>query len=428
MKKFIISCMSVVTLLFASCGDGDRIDQIDDSIPAPKPITVTSTRSIPGGAVIKVGLPNDANLKGVVAKYVRNGEEVETRISRYVDSLTVEGYPNTDPQKVTLYAFNTNGALSTPVEVTVTPDAPAVQTVGVAMENCFGGVKIHITNNPYKENLAVVLLTCPAEDEAVDDAKRRWVEITTLFTGSNDIYLTRRGLEAKEMLFGCYLRDNWGNLSDKTIAVLTPREEVEIDPTKVQYYNPGDDNSKQTSSSYPIMALWDRTYSGNSPNLYASDPNSPMPQWLTFDLGKRVILSRIGKWGRKSYQPYQNANPRNYEFWGSIEDPKKFAPNSENEHGFADCWFLIGRYVQPKPSGYNPDGTPGPFTDEDREYWNQGTEFEMDPLVFPHAYDEIRYLRLVITDTYQTWNTVNRKGQFQLEELLPFGQVLESYR
>ena len=52
----------------------------------------------------------------------------------------------------------------------------------------------------------------------------------------------------------------------------------------------------------------------------------------------------------------------------------------------------------------------------------------MDPLVFPHAYDEIRYLRLVITDTYQTWNTANRKGAFQLEELLPFGQVLESYR
>ena len=126
MKKFIISCMSVVTLLFASCGDGDRIDQIDDSIPAPKPITVTATRSIPGGAVIKVGLPNDANLKGVVAKYVRNGEVVETRISRYVDSLTVEGYPNTDPQKVTLYAFNANGALSTPVEVTVTPESTAL--------------------------------------------------------------------------------------------------------------------------------------------------------------------------------------------------------------------------------------------------------------------------------------------------------------
>ena len=109
MKKFIISCMSVVTLLFASCTDGDRIDQIDDSIPAPKPITVTSTRSIPGGAVIKVGLPNDANLKGVVAKYVRNGEPVETRISRYIDSLTVEGYANTDAQQVHIYAFNSNG-------------------------------------------------------------------------------------------------------------------------------------------------------------------------------------------------------------------------------------------------------------------------------------------------------------------------------
>ena len=66
--------MSVVTLLFASCTDGDRIDQIDDSIPAPKPITVTSTRSIPGRTVINVVLPNDANLKVLVSKYLRNCE------------------------------------------------------------------------------------------------------------------------------------------------------------------------------------------------------------------------------------------------------------------------------------------------------------------------------------------------------------------
>ena len=96
-------------MLLVGCGDGDRIDQIDGSIPAPKAVTVTSVRAIPGGAVIKVGLPNDRNLKGVVAKYVRNGEPVETRISRYIDSLTVEGYANTDAQQVHIYAFNSNG-------------------------------------------------------------------------------------------------------------------------------------------------------------------------------------------------------------------------------------------------------------------------------------------------------------------------------
>ncbi len=416
-------------MLLVGCGDGDRIDQIDGSIPAPKAVTVTSVRAIPGGAVIKVGLPNDPNLKGVVAKYVRNGEQVETRISRYIDSLTVEGYATTDAQQVHIYAFNSNGDLSEPVDVTINPEAPAVQTVQVSMEQCFGGVKIHIENNTFKENLAVVLMACtdPTEIDKADE-DRKWVEVTTLFTASEDIYLARRGLDPKETLFGCYLRDNWGNRSDKTIAVLTPREEVEIDPTKVQYYNPGDDNSYMERSPLYIMNLWDRIYSGNEANIYASHPNCPMPQWLTFDLGKRVILSRIAKWSRRSYYPYQLANPRDYEFWGSIEDPKKFSPNPDNEHGFADCWFKLGTYTQPKPSGYNPDGTPGAWTDEDIVYWNQGTEFEMDPLLFPHAYDELRYLRLVILDTYETWNTVNRKGQFQLEEILPYGQVLESYR
>lgn len=429
MKKLILSCIGVIAILFIGCDDGGRIDQIDNSILAPKAVTVTSVRSIPGGAVIKVGLPNDPNLKGVVAKYVRNGVQVETRISRYVDSLTIEGFASTDAQKVNVHAFNSNGDLSAPVEVTINPEAPAVQTVQVSMEQSFGGVKIHIENNTFKENLAVVLMACadPTEVDKADE-DRKWVEVTTLFTASEDIYLSRRGLEPKETLFGCYLRDNWGNRSGKTIAVLTPREEVEIDATKVLYYNPGDDNSYATSSSYPIMALWDRTYTGNSPNLYASNSNCPFPQWLTFDLGKRVVLSRIQKWGRKSYQPFQNANPRDYEFWGAIEDPKGKPANPANEHGFADCWFKIGTYTQPKPSGYNPDGTPGTITDEDIVCWNQGTEFEMDPLQFPDAYKELRYLRLVVLDTYQTWNTINRKGQFQLEEILAFGQVLESYR
>ena len=63
--------------------------------PVPKPAEVTEVIGIPGGAVIKVKIPNDDNIKGIVATYERNGEIVNTKISRYLDSLIVVGYADT---------------------------------------------------------------------------------------------------------------------------------------------------------------------------------------------------------------------------------------------------------------------------------------------------------------------------------------------
>ena len=95
MKKIIFIFITVLTL--AACSDrlGGRIDQLAD-VPVPGKVTVTSVRSIAGGAVIKVAIPDDENLKGIVAEYERNGVVVNSKISRYVDSLTVEGFADLD--------------------------------------------------------------------------------------------------------------------------------------------------------------------------------------------------------------------------------------------------------------------------------------------------------------------------------------------
>ena len=99
--------LPVAGLLFASCSGnlGGRIDQHFD-IPVPEMVTVRSVEPISGGAIIHVSIPDDPNLKGVVAVYERNGEEVNTKISRYVDSLVVEGFPTMDQQTVKIYSFN----------------------------------------------------------------------------------------------------------------------------------------------------------------------------------------------------------------------------------------------------------------------------------------------------------------------------------
>ncbi len=429
MKRIILSCLVAVTaLIYFSCDESGRIDQIDGSIPAPKPVEVTRVSKIPGGAVIRVKIPDDDNLKGVVAKYERNGEIVNTKISRYLDSLVIVGYADTLEHKVQVSAFNVNEVTSTPVEVTINPLPAAVQTIHFDIVEAFGGIKIHVMNNTSKADLAVYLLADKDINNInLPDRSKKWVEVTTLFTASEDIFLPRRGLKDVETIFGVYIRDRWGNKSDTLVKVLTPLQEIKLDKKLFKYYNPGDDNSFSTNSSlYPIQSLWDESGYSAAPYFYASTSSNPIPQWFTIDLGVRAKLSRIGKMARIDYAIWTGAHPRQFEFWGSMEPTGKVNPN--NEHGFDDSWFKLGSFEQPRPSGYNPDGTvPASYTAEDRVMFNTGTEFEMNNTVDVHAYDELRYLRVVIVNTFTTWETKATVGQIQLGEITPFGQVLEAY-
>ena len=222
MNRILIIAAFLAMLFSCSSEMGGRIDQ-KANVPAPSPVTIKSVRSISGGAVIKVVIPDDPYLKGVVAIYERNGVEVKSKISRYVDSLFVEGLPNTSEHVVKLYSFNVNEVLSEPVETTIVPLAPAISTVKPTIYDSFGGVKIDIQGNESKSDLAVCIL----KDNDLSDLGKplkdmKWVEVTTLFTSSNDVRLTRRGLEPKEAIFGVYIRDHWGNTSDTTVRVLTP--------------------------------------------------------------------------------------------------------------------------------------------------------------------------------------------------------------
>lgn len=429
MKKILLSISTlIVAVTFFSCGNGDRLDELDNSIPAPQPVEVTKVTPIAGGAILTVKIPDDNNLKGVVAVYDRNGEEVNNKISRYIDTLVVEGYADTNPHEVKVYSFNVNEKRSTPVSVTINPLTPAVLGVKFDVIEAFGGVKVHITNNTGLADLAVCLLADKDTTEVnVPNNKKKWTEVQTLFTSSNDIYLARRSLKDVKTIFGVYIRDHWGNISDTISKVLTPWHEEQIDKSKFKDAKLADDNSYSANASYyPLSSLWNGSGTSSIPNFYASDAACPMPQWFTIDLGAKVKLSRIGKMARIDYIIWSSAHPREYEFWGSNNPTGETVPG--NEHGFDNSWVKLGYYLQYKPSGYNADGSVGTYTQEDREYFNTGTEFEMDETKYPHAYDAIRYLRVVILSTYATWETKAKVGQFQLGELTPYGQVVEKYR
>ena len=430
MKKILSFICSAAILAACSSGANEfgRIDQIDESIPQPQPVSqITEVRAISGGAIIKVKIPDDKNIKGVVATYERNGEQIQSKISRYVDSLRIEGFRDTQERSVEICTFNSNETKSTPTIVKISPLAPAIQTVVPEMSATAGGIKVKISGNSDKSDLAVCILRdadLSDKDKPVSDIK--WVEVTTLFTASDNISLTRRGIEAEEAIFGVYIRDHWGNISDTIKTVLTPMVEVMIPKAGFKYADPGDDNIFQMSSessTYPVKGLWDGTGTSAAYCFFAVG-TCPIPAWLTIDMGHTCELSRIATLPRIAYTIWANAHPRDFEFWGSMAPTGR---EGSNEHGFDDTWVCLGKFTQYKPSGYEEDGSVGTVTQEDSQYFNAGNDFELDPEAYPHSSDRIRYLRIVFASTFATFELKNatEAAGIQFGEITPYGQVFD---
>ena len=449
MKLRNIILWAGAVLVAAACADdlGSRIDQ-HANVGIPVPITVKSVRNIAGGAVIKVTIPDDPNLKGVVAEYERGGHVVNTKISRYVDSLTVEGYADTKTHTIKLYSFNVNEERSSAVDVDIQPLTPAILEAKPTLIESFGGVKVHIQNNKSKSDLAICILRdADLSDQGKPLNKMKWVEVTTLFTASEDIFLSRRGIEPTKAIFGVYLRDHWGNVSDTTTAVLTPVVESKLDTVKVNgvyYYkfknaNIEDDNCKSlNSSNYPVEALWDNSGLSAIPHFFVSEESGPSPAWLTIDLGHTARISRITTLPRIGYVIFGGGAVRDYEFWGSPGEKqadgtlgkptgKTIAVTEDNPYGFdTDVWFPMGQFTQAKPSGYLSNGLPGDITAEDSQMYNAGNDFELDPVTFPRCNDPIRYLRVVFVNTFTTFEYGHKTKvtQVQTGEVTPFGQPI----
>lgn len=433
MKRSLLYLI-LASLTAFSCNSGYdeyvRMIPTDGSVPTPKPlVSVSDAEPIPGGAIFRFVYPDDNNVRGTIATYVRNGETISTKVSRYVDSLVVQGFADTDEHKVSLCTFNVNEVKSSPTEKTFVPKEASVNLISCTVTETYGGVKIYLEGNEAKSDLAVVLL----RDEDLSDAslpieQRKWVEVTTLFTASNKVYLTRRNIEPVEALFAVYVRDHWGNTSKMMGFQAKPIPEYKLDNKNFADANLVDDNCKAASSNYPIKALWDGSGQSKSPYIFACD-EAPRPCWLTIRLGQTAHLSRIHTLPRIDYNIWRDAHPRDFEFWGWGEeaDPTgaKADKTEDNPHGFEAGWVHLGSFTQYKPSGYEEDGSVGTVTVEDREYFNAGNDFDLDVAKWPHANDPIRYLRVVFVDNFMTYNSGLKTMAVQIGEITPYGLPVE---
>jgi hypothetical protein len=409
MKKIIyITYIFLMTFIGYSCKEQERLDQIDDSAPAPAPVTIVGTPiAKPGGAVIKYSVPVDKNLLGVKAVYVRNGETIETKASLYTDSLTLVGFGDTNTYDVNLYSVGRNGKLSVPVSVSVTPLTPPIYTIRTDMESSFGGVFVSISENSLNATFALVLLGDTA-------GNGQWIPLKTFYTSGNDMKYACRGLAAKEQRFALYARDRWNNYSDTIFRTLTPVEEVLI--PKDRFSNarlPGDYYEvAENNNNYRFELLWDLN---TSQSFYATPSSAPMPRHFTINLGRKVSISRFKLWHRTPNEMYSGSAVRTWELWGSDDPPGD---------GSWDNWYLLGKFSQIKPSGYGDGSAVGTITDDDREWFMSGGEHELQLSdEVPDPYRTISYIRLKVTSTFTTYGTDATIGQSIISELTFWGQL-----
>lgn len=411
MKRYhlflIALCWSIG--IFYSCSENTQafLDYTDPNLPAPAQVVNPTIKAIPGGAYITYQIPKDPNLRYVKAVYeTQPGKQYEVKSSVYSDTLKVEGFGDTQPHEVKLYSVGKNEKQSEPLTIEVIPLTPSIETVygTVQLAATFGGVNVKL-NNPNRANLAIVVIADTANTG-------KWTELHTFYSSADRGSFSLRGLDTLSLKFGVYLRDRWYNKTDTVIKNLVPLYEEEIDKGSwAPLYLAGDDFAYK--ENYHLPALWDKQF-GYFGHLFAS-ANAQMPQTVTWDLGKKVILSRMKSWHHPE-GPYDGPSVKEFEIWGANSYNADGDYITGGEKGvYKSNWVLLGKFKSYKPSG-SPQGT---VTQEDRDYaLNKGEDFD-----FEAGIPAVRYIRFKTIATYGT--PAGGNGSVVMQEVTFWGQEVK---
>lgn len=394
MKKIYFIGILLIAFFEYGCSKQERLDFVDSSAPAPAQISNVKVDPTPGGGVLTYKLPADANLAYVKAVYeIQPGVFREAKSSKYTDTLRLVGFGDTLKHAVKIYSVGNNEKASEPISVDVIPKTPPVRSVFKTsnFSETFGGVNISFTN-PDKADLAIVVLRDTT-------GNNNWVTVRTFYTAAIAGNFAARGFESKPQKFAVFIRDRWNNKSDTLVKTLTPKFEIEIPKNTFSKLVLPTDQTELADPGYNIENIWNGLADRR---LYASSNASSLPQWITIDLGEKVLLSRFKMWMESNDHCYTGSGLKNFELWGS---------NSPDPDGGWTQWTLLGNFTTFKPSGLPL----GQKTAEDINYaTNLGADFNFD--VQPSA---VRYLRLKSLETYSS------PGQVVIMEMSFFGQIVQ---
>ena len=350
-----------------------------------------------GKATLTYTLPADYDLSYVKAVYETSpGQMREVKASNYVNTLTVDGFGDTLPHIIKLYAVNAGEVASAPVTATVNPLTPAVDLAlrSLKVLPTFGGFNLSCDNTTL-ENLAII----PLVDSA---ANGNWVQTTgmeNIYSNSPVISSAVRGQPAVERNYGFVVRDRWLNFSDTFFVKLTPIFERLLPKSEwSNYVLPNDAGILNNGGRTDVPYIYDGELHAGWPKCLFTLEQAGSPQTVTLDLGKAHILSRmqVNPYKEVGDNYYVRGNVKDFEIWGSN--------NPELSGTLEPSWTKLTTCHVMKPSG----SAYATETTADQTLAFNGWQFD-----FPAGEIAYRYIRIRSLSNWQGSYFINI-GEFTL--------------
>lgn len=416
----------------------------DDVVPGP--VTITGVKNVNGGAVIYYTLPSDVDKKDmlgakVIYSFTPVGEVLEKHASARTDSIELEGFGDTNERTVILYAVHKNGNASAGIEVTIKPDTPAIVMMRETLkaEPTFGGIKI-TWDNATRKDMAISLYV-------EDSITHEMVVFDNHYSNAIKGKAIFRPFKPEEQKFHIEMFDKWDNYAQHLDATLTPFFEAEINPRRedgsllwslyedalwvyrcdIHNINVGMGTNRPFSILFTNQVIsvdwfW---LPGNSQTMDLFFPDESarslhFPLYVTFDMGRKAIYSRLNFLPRQRIPTYSCALPVDFEIWGTnnpkttsqVEDPHGIYPKGSREANQAywssweeangtdawkdDGWVLLATCSLTLSSGEKTYYDNIPLSSEDIErYESKGFDFDFNMDIM----EPYRYLRWVIHET-----------------------------
>ena len=190
-----------------------------------------------------------------------------------------------------------------------------------------------------------------------------------------------------------------------------PTIEVQIDPnilipknTWLEYPLPGD--AASLNASLGIQNMWNNNMASGS--CFFSDM-LPLPQLITWDLGRTIIMNRFKIWPRNDLDDtWKRSHPKIFELYGST------APNPDGS--LDNSWTPLGRFEYVKPS---PGET---ITQTDIDFARAGIDFELAIDDFaPDPFVPVRYIRIRTLETY----SFTPESYVSIQEINIWGKLMK---
>jgi len=372
MKKLFI--LTLVTAAAMQACTKKVNEPISPATGKPAQVSEVSVENLPGGALIRYRIPNQAEVISVKAVYtISTGKQYEAVASMYENTLSVMGFNDEKPHEVLLYTINRAEEISEPVKVTIQPKTSPLKLASatVKIEQDFGGARFSWANQ-LKSPLAFEMYT--------PDSLGRMTLVRVVSSQTALAAQSLRGYPPVSRVFGIVVKDNYGNRSDTIFPAgrqIVPFFEERLSKATMKIMR------LQNDQNFTNLEGSDQKIIDDDLTSFGHSPSSSLPAPFTLDLGVTAKVSRIVLFQRNFGNSYYNwGNPRTFDVYVKVTAPSQSGDWSE--------WKKIMETEIVKPSG---DGST--VTDDDLRAAENGHEFTFDL-----GQEPVRYIRIVIKSTW----------------------------